>query len=102
MEAGITYVTFCVYMSRAEIVAGALVFALAGRIDASMLGANPAAALFSSSVTVSELCRTAPEIALSTRACTFLTSSAMVPDLQVYAAAATGSADLMALLEMSK
>ncbi len=89
-------------MSRAEIMAGALGFALAGQLGASVLGANPAAALFSTSVTVSELCRTAPEIQASTRACTFLTSSAMVPDLQSYAGADTGSADLLALLEISK
>lgn len=87
-------------MVRAGMVA--LVLALAGQLGASVLGANPAAALFSSSVTVGELCRTAPENEMSTRACTFLTSSAMVPDLQVYAAADTGSADLLALLEMSK
>ncbi len=89
-------------MSRAQIVAGALGLALAGQLGASALGANPAAGLFPSSVTVGELCRTTPQIELSTHACTFLTSSAMVPDLQIYAAAETASADLLALLEMSE
>jgi hypothetical protein len=83
-------------MSRAETVV--LLFALARQLDASMLDANPAAALFSRSITVSELCGTALENEVSRRACTFLTSSAMVPDLELYASAVTGSADLIALL----
>ena len=99
---GVCVLRFFVNMIRAEIVAGAMAFALAGQLDASMLGADPAAALFSTSVTVSEVCRTTPENPVSTRACTFLTSSAMVADLQLYAAAQTGSADLIALLEMTR
>ncbi len=89
-------------MYRAKIAAGTLLLALAGRLSASMLSANPAAALFADPLSMAELCRTSPEMPLSAQACTFLTSSAMVDDLQFYAAAATGSADLMMLLEISE
>lgn len=89
-------------INRGRIVAGALVFGLAGQLGASMAGANPAAGLFASPVTTGEAFRIAPENPLSKNACTFLTSSALVPDLQAYAMPATGSADLMALLEISE
>jgi hypothetical protein len=89
-------------MKREAIVAGALACWAAGHLGASIMAANPSERLFASQVTAAAMCRIAPETAAFAGARTFLTSSAMVPDLQLYAAPQTGSGDLIALLEISK
>ena len=48
-------------MIRGEIVAGALLCCLTGPLGASMVSANPAEALFLSTLTTGEACRMTPE-----------------------------------------
>lgn len=88
-------------MSWGKILAAALAFGLGGPLGASTAGANPAAALFASPLTAGEACRVTPENPVSKSPCTFLTSSALVPDLRAYDAPG-GSSGLMALLEISR